>query len=173
VTRYYRAPELLCEASSYGKSVDVWSIGCILCELIGRKPFFRGKSPLQQLRIIAEVLPCPPSDELEYVQHASSKQAIDESRDAENKKDLKDFFDGGIDPNCFDLLSKMLVMKPEERITVEDALKHPFLRRLNKRMTAPDCEATFENKSVEEAVSFKALKSIILDEMQILLSTDA
>jgi mitogen-activated protein kinase 1/3 len=42
-TRWYRAPEvLLCD--SYGKPIDIWSIGCILAELLGRKPLFPGKN---------------------------------------------------------------------------------------------------------------------------------
>lgn len=41
VTRWYRAPELLCEADMYGTPVDVWAIGCIFAEILGRKPLFR------------------------------------------------------------------------------------------------------------------------------------
>lgn len=42
VTRWYRAPEVVLLASEYTKSIDVWSVGCILCELVGRKPIFTG-----------------------------------------------------------------------------------------------------------------------------------
>mmetsp|Transcript_14215 Transcript_14215/g.21853 ORF Transcript_14215/g.21853 Transcript_14215/m.21853 type:complete len:150 (+) Transcript_14215:310-759(+) len=41
VTRWYRAPELLCDSSKYGKAVDIWSVGCILAEMITREPFFQ------------------------------------------------------------------------------------------------------------------------------------
>ena len=41
VTRWYRAPELLCDSCYYGKTVDIWSIGCIFAEMLGRKPFFQ------------------------------------------------------------------------------------------------------------------------------------
>jgi serine/threonine protein kinase len=43
VTRWYRAPEVVLIASEYTKAIDVWSVGCILCELIGRKALFAGK----------------------------------------------------------------------------------------------------------------------------------
>lgn len=43
VTRWYRAPEVILNASEYTKAVDIWSIGCILAELIGRTPLFPGK----------------------------------------------------------------------------------------------------------------------------------
>ncbi|XP_056843106.1 mitogen-activated protein kinase 2-like, partial [Raphanus sativus] len=38
VTRWYRAPELLLCCDNYGTSIDVWSVGCIFAELLGRKP---------------------------------------------------------------------------------------------------------------------------------------
>lgn len=49
VTRWYRAPEVVLLASEYTKSIDVWSVGCIHCELIGRKPIFTGKDHFDQI----------------------------------------------------------------------------------------------------------------------------
>jgi mitogen-activated protein kinase 1/3 len=43
VTRWYRAPEVILNASEYNKAIDVWSAGCIFAELIGRNPLFPGK----------------------------------------------------------------------------------------------------------------------------------
>lgn len=42
VTRWYRAPEVILNASEYTKALDVWSIGCIFAELLGRTPLFPG-----------------------------------------------------------------------------------------------------------------------------------
>ena len=42
VTRWYRAPEVILNASEYTKAVDIWSVGCILAELLGRTPLFPG-----------------------------------------------------------------------------------------------------------------------------------
>ena len=44
VTRWYRAPELLCESADYDAKVDVWSVGCVLGEILGRRPLFKGNS---------------------------------------------------------------------------------------------------------------------------------
>jgi serine/threonine protein kinase len=41
-TRWYRAPEVILSWKKYTKAIDMWSIGCILAELIGRKPIFPG-----------------------------------------------------------------------------------------------------------------------------------
>ena len=42
VTRWYRAPEVILNASEYSKAVDIWSVGCIMAELLGRTPLFPG-----------------------------------------------------------------------------------------------------------------------------------
>lgn len=55
VTRWYRAPELILLEKDYGAAIDIWSVGCIVAELLGmmkenaptyldRKPLFPGKS---------------------------------------------------------------------------------------------------------------------------------
>lgn len=48
-TRWYRAPEILLGSTSYTKAVDMWSIGCILAELLLGKALFNGSSTLNQL----------------------------------------------------------------------------------------------------------------------------
>lgn len=55
VTRWYRAPELLLNCSEYTGAIDVWSVGCILGEIMTREPLFPGKDYVQQLRLITEV----------------------------------------------------------------------------------------------------------------------
>ena len=45
-TRWYRAPELLVSFKNYTPAVDMWSVGCILAELLLRKPFLRGDSSI-------------------------------------------------------------------------------------------------------------------------------
>ena len=55
-TRWYRAPELLLGDTGYGKSVDVWAIGCIMGELTDGQPLFPGESEIDQLYVIQKVL---------------------------------------------------------------------------------------------------------------------
>lgn len=64
VTRWYRAPELLCESETYGPAVDVWSVGCIFAELMLRRPLFKGDSTRRQLELILQTLGSPNEDEL-------------------------------------------------------------------------------------------------------------
>lgn len=51
VTQYYRAPELLMGARFYTESIDMWSVGCIFAELLGRRILFQAQTPIQQVRL--------------------------------------------------------------------------------------------------------------------------
>ena len=55
VTRWYRAPELLLNCSEYTAAIDIWSVGCILGEMMTGQPLFPGKDYVHQLRLITEV----------------------------------------------------------------------------------------------------------------------
>jgi len=55
VTRWYRAPELLLNCSEYTAAIDIWSMGCILGEIMTQQPLFPGKDYVHQLRLITEV----------------------------------------------------------------------------------------------------------------------
>jgi serine/threonine protein kinase len=48
-TLWYRAPELLLGEQNYGTGIDMWSLGCILAELVIRKPVFMGDSQIDQI----------------------------------------------------------------------------------------------------------------------------
>lgn len=54
-TRWYRAPEILLGSTKYSKAVDMWSVGCILGELITGKSLFPGTSTLNQIERILEL----------------------------------------------------------------------------------------------------------------------
>lgn len=66
VTQYYRAPEILMGAKHYSAAVDVWSVGCIFGELLGRRILFQAQSPVQQLELITELLGTPSLDDMRY-----------------------------------------------------------------------------------------------------------
>lgn len=67
VTRWYRAPEVILNASEYSKAVDIWSVGCIMAELLGRTPLFPGEDFLDQIQRIVSILGTPSQDDLKYI----------------------------------------------------------------------------------------------------------
>jgi len=58
VTRWYRAPEVILNASEYTKAVDIWSVGCILAELLGRTPLFPGTNLKKKILYFHDLLLC-------------------------------------------------------------------------------------------------------------------
>ncbi len=71
-TRWYRAPELLFMWSNYSYSVDMWSAGIILAELVNKQVLLPGQSYLQQIELILKLLGNPSK---EYIQNIQSKRA--------------------------------------------------------------------------------------------------
>jgi mitogen-activated protein kinase 1/3 len=67
VTRWYRAPEVMLNASHYTRSLDIWSIGCIFAEMILKHVLFPGQHNIKQLDKIIEVLGFPDDDELGFI----------------------------------------------------------------------------------------------------------
>ena len=89
VTRWYRAPEVLL-ACQYTSAIDMWSVGCILGEMLGRKPLFQGNNHIQQLENIIQVLGQPSEDEMSFVTHPKARSFlrsihVPEVCDAKNK----------------------------------------------------------------------------------------
>jgi len=136
-TRWYRAPEIILSWKEYTKAVDIWSVGTILGELLGRKPMFPGRDSVHQLRLITEVIGTPTDDDLKNIGSDKAKRYI---KTLEHKKAVPfERLYPGANPLALDLLHKMLEFNPEKRITVEDALAHPYLASLHDPEDEPDC----------------------------------
>ena len=67
VTRWYRAPEIMLSCQEYTKAIDIWSVGCIFAELLGRKPLFPGDDYIHQLQIISDVIGTASDEDLKFV----------------------------------------------------------------------------------------------------------
>lgn len=58
-TRWYRAPEILLAEGLYSRAVDVWSLGCILGEMLVSRALFPGVSTIDQVERIVTTMPTP------------------------------------------------------------------------------------------------------------------
>ncbi len=76
VTRWYRAPELLLSCDEYTSAIDVWSVGCIVAELLGRKALFPGKDYIHQLNLILQVLGTPGDEDMAFIQSEKARSYI-------------------------------------------------------------------------------------------------
>jgi mitogen-activated protein kinase 1/3 len=63
LTRWYRAPEVILNVSHYSNALDVWLIGCIFAELLGRAPLFPGEDYLDQIKRTIAVLGTPTAED--------------------------------------------------------------------------------------------------------------
>lgn len=143
VTRWYRAPELLCDLPYYGTAVDIWSVGCIMAEIIGRKPMFRGSSTREQLELIVTKLGITPADVSDMpIPKAALEHIKRVSPDPSKVVPLIQLLPS-ITPLALDLLSRMLVFNPEKRISLEEAIAHPYLDQL-RTSPEPVCRNTFD-----------------------------
>lgn len=141
VTRWYRAPELLTDCQNYNDAVDVWAIGCIFAEMLRRRPFFTGRDPSDQLHMIIRVLGSPSEEEMAFVPHEAARRAILQ-HGFYPKRPLIEFFPDA-NPLAVDLLAQMLKFNPAERISVIQALAHPYLAQLQNAADEPVCAAPF------------------------------
>ncbi|KAJ0544252.1 putative protein-serine/threonine kinase CMGC-CDK-PITSLRE family [Helianthus annuus] len=132
VTLWYRAPELLLGMKNYSTAIDMWSVGCIMAELLSGKPLFDGNKEVEQIDKIFRTLGTPNESiwsgysKLPGVKPNFVKQPYSLLR----KKFPVAVFTGSpmLTELGFDLLNKFLTYDPEKRITAREALDHGWFR---------------------------------------------
>ena len=130
-SRFYRPPELVAGANYYTTQVDVWSIGCVIAELVLNIPIFPGKSATDQFMEIIKVLGTPTSEQIKIM---GGKPINVNKLPQSEKKKWKDVFKGKIkDELFFDLVGNLLVYEPENRLGPYRAMCHPFFNELKKK----------------------------------------
>ena len=133
-TRWYRAPEILLGSTSYTKGVDMWSVGCILGEMLAGKPVFPGTSTMNQLDKIMEITGFPDDNAIREINSKFAATMLQSLPPAKQKK-LEDVFPTGT-ADALDLIAQCLRFNPADRITAEEALKHEYVEKVreNERM---------------------------------------
>ena len=124
-TRWYRAPEIMVNSKGYNKSIDIWAVGCILAEMISNRPIFPGKHYLDQLNHIMGVLGSPTQEDLASILNDKARCYL-ASLPFRPKIPFTKVYPQA-DPKAVDLLERMLTFNPNKRITVTEALQHPYL----------------------------------------------
>ncbi|XP_054830680.1 cyclin-dependent kinase-like 5 isoform X1 [Eublepharis macularius] len=122
-TRWYRSPELLLGAP-YGKSVDMWSVGCILGELSDGQPLFPGESEIDQLFTIQKVLGPLPAEQMKLFYsnprfHGLRFPAVNHPQSLERR------YLGILSGVILDLMKNLLKLDPGDRYLTEQCLNHP------------------------------------------------
>jgi len=168
-TRWYRAPEILLGSNTYGKSVDMWSLGCIFGEMLGGKPLFPGQNTLHQLELVGRVIGAPDVTQIEKLDSMYTLEMLDgmqfpmAEREEGGKRKKKKFTrlkppevgQGGGDDlmgawrevypsateDATSLMVKLMLYDPDLRLTPEEGLTHPYCAQFNDPETEVSSDA--------------------------------
>ncbi|ELR21145.1 Mitogenactivated protein kinase 5, putative [Acanthamoeba castellanii str. Neff] len=162
-TRWYRAPEVILSWKQYTNAIDMWSIGCIFAELLMRRPLFQGKDHIKQVECICEIMGTPSEEDIAGISSSHARQFV-RNMGAKPKTPLQKLMPRA-PPQALDLLEKMLAFNPAKRITVEDALCHPYLAYFHDPDDEPECHSAFDFSFEKLNLSLADFKMLIFQEM--------
>jgi len=129
ITLWYRPPELLLGETKYGTAVDIWSAGCILAEIILGRPIFTGKTEMDQLKLIFDLMGTPNERSWEGFAELKLIRTGDVTIGKEKRPKLRDKYGARIQPaTALSLLEKLLELDPRKRFTASRALHHRYFQ---------------------------------------------
>ncbi|KAM5179677.1 mitogen-activated protein kinase 14 isoform 1-T1 [Mantella aurantiaca] len=149
-TRWYRAPEIMLNWMHYNQTVDIWSVGCIMAELLTGRTLFPGTDHIDQLKLILRLVGTPEPELLQKISSEAARNYI-QSLPYMPKMTFEDVFLGA-NPQAVDLLEKMLVLDTDKRITAAEALAHPYFAQYHDPDDEPIAEPydqSFESRELD------------------------
>ncbi|CAN6240412.1 unnamed protein product [Urochloa humidicola] len=132
-TIWYMAPEMLLEKPDYDTQVDVWSLGCVMAQLINNgTPLFQGYYDQGQLCAIFDVLGTPDGSTWPWFSSTTFATVVAPELDLQRENHLRELFPATkLSKKGFDLLSGLLTCNPDKRLTAAAALKHPWFAKVD------------------------------------------
>ncbi|CAF1463316.1 unnamed protein product, partial [Rotaria sordida] len=153
-TRWWRAPEIFLNWERYDEKLDIWSVGCMMAELIVRRPIFRGQNHIDQLHKIMDITGTPDTKTIDEICAGEARSYISRMKPIP-KQDFNQLFGykynatintpiAGVSPEGVDLLDRLLSFDHRQRPTAEQALAHPFLHVHHNPKDEPTLEPTVD-----------------------------
>ncbi|XP_074644397.1 mitogen-activated protein kinase 14A-like isoform X2 [Tubulanus polymorphus] len=165
-TRWYRAPEIMLNWMHYHMTVDTWSVGCIMAELMTGKTIFPGNDYIDQLSRIMSIVGKPDDGFMRRIISDEARLYIASLPKMEKKSFTQYFL--GANPTAVDLLEKLLELDPDKRMTAKEALAHPYLKQYHDPSDEPSADPydqSFENLDLNipewKSLVYKEIRSFV------------
>ncbi|XP_055645496.1 stress-activated protein kinase JNK-like [Toxorhynchites rutilus septentrionalis] len=177
VTRYYRAPEVILNMD-YDTKVDIWAIGCIMAELITGQVLFPGTDHVDQWNKIIATLGTPSAQLIARTNHSARRYI--ETLPVHPKPPFEQLFPESAflvsegsssavlnNSSARNMLERMLEIDPYERISVVEALDHPYVNmwfqedEVNRPAPVP-----YDHALDEQELSIDEWKALLFREIQ-------
>lgn len=140
----------------------MWSVGCILAELLGGRPFFKGRDYVDQLNQILHYLGTPNEETLSRIGSPRAQEYV-RNLPFMPKVAFQRLFPQA-NPDALDLLDRMLAFDPSSRVSVEEALEHRYLHIWHDASDEPACPSTFDFH-FEVVEDVQEMRKMILEEV--------
>ena len=197
VTRWYRSPELmLCPDGLYTYAVDMWSVGCIFAEMLGRKPIFPGKNFVHQLTLVFDVIGSARDEELVHIINMEATKFLKSQKGKPKvmfffllpeylSVYLNDIFSfmkvpfstiyPSASPDAWVLLDNLLVFDPKFRIKAESAIDSLYLKSkdIGVKVGLPKSTIYPPLNSQEFQFKFERNSSISKQQLKLLIEKEA
>ncbi|PAV72029.1 hypothetical protein WR25_22461 [Diploscapter pachys] len=134
-TRWYRSPEILLAAKRYTKGVDMWSLGCILAEMLIGRALFPGASTINQIERIMNTIVKPSKQDIQSIGSYYAASVL-EKMPQRPRKPLEVVIPPG-NPHALDMINRLLIFAPHKRMTVEQCLVHPYVVQFHSPQDEP------------------------------------
>ncbi|XP_055328292.1 mitogen-activated protein kinase 14-like isoform X2 [Paramacrobiotus metropolitanus] len=163
-TRWYRAPEIMLNWMHYTQTVDIWSVGCIMAELISGRPLFPGTDHISQLNLILDLVGTPSQHFLDKIESEDARSYIC-SLPRKAPRDFHREFPKASEA-AVDLLRRMLELDPDNRVTAEDALAHEYLHDYHDPGDEPICEEPYDQAFEDLELTIDQWREMVFQEVQ-------
>ncbi|XP_043830856.1 cyclin-dependent kinase 16 isoform X4 [Dromiciops gliroides] len=147
VTLWYRPPDILLGSTDYSTQIDMWGVGCIFYEMATGRPLFPGSTVEEQLHFIFRILGTPTEETWPGI---SSNEEFKNYDYPKYRAEALLSHAPRLDTDGADLLARLLQFEGRNRISADDAMRHPFFQSLGSRIhKLPDTTSIFALKEIQ------------------------